>query len=73
MPFEYHRKSKQRNRAMAPYLEAALKYSDQKSDTPPYLYQHIKKINLEEHDPNKLTSCKMIKWEQPVPSHSISW
>ena len=58
---------------MAPYLEAALKYSDQKSDTSPYLYQHIKKVNLEEHDPNKLTSCKMIKCNQAVPSHSISW
>ena len=59
---------------MAPYLEAALKYADlSSSDTPPYLYQHMKKINLEEHDPNKLTKCKMIKWEQPVQSHSISW
>ena len=57
---------------MAPYLEAALKYSDQKSDTPPYVYKHTKKISLEEHDPNKLTSSKMVKWEQPVPSHAIS-
>lgn len=59
---------------MAPYLEAALKYSNlNSSDTPPYLYVHAKKIDLDEHDPNKLKSCKMVKWGQTVSSHSISW
>ena len=58
---------------MAPYLKAVLNYKQANSKSELNSFQHTNQINLDEHDPNKLTEVKKVKWEQTVMSHSISW
>ena len=58
---------------MAPYLKALLNYKEVYSEPDSNSLRSTSQINLDEHDPNKLTEVKKVKWEQTVMSHSISW
>ena len=58
---------------MAPYLKAVLHYKQANSKSELNSFQHTSQINLDEHNPNKLTEVKKVKWDQAVMSHSISW
>ena len=58
---------------MAPYLTAVLNYKENNTEPDVNSFQHTNQINLYEHDPNKLTEVKIVKWDQTVMSHSISW
>lgn len=58
---------------MAPYLKAVLNYKQANSKSELNSFQHTSQINLDEHNPNKLTEVKKVKWDQAVMSHSISW
>lgn len=58
---------------MAPYLKAILNYQKISSEPDLSSFQHTNQINIDEHDPNKLTDVKIVKWDQAVMSHSISW
>ena len=60
-----------RNTKMAPYLKAVLAYVEERSEPTPNSYPHLNKINPNEHDPNKLTEIKKVKWEQAAISHAL--
>ena len=68
-----NRKLKPWSAQMAPYLKAVLNYKEIYREPDSNSFRHTNQINLDEHDPNKLTEVKKVKWEQTVMSHSISW
>lgn len=56
---------------MAVYLKAVLAYAEERSESAPNSYPHVNKIDLNEHDPNKLTEIRKVKWEQTTISHVL--
>ena len=43
---------------MAPYLTAVLNYKETNTEPDVNRFEHTNQINLDEHDPNKLTKVK---------------
>lgn len=56
-----------------PILKSNLNYKESNSEPDLNNFQHKNQINLDEHDINKLTEVKKVKWDQTVMSHFISW
>ena len=56
---------------MAPYLKAVLAYVEERNEPAPNSYPHVNKIDLNEHDPNKLKAIRKVKWEQTTISHAL--
>ena len=64
---------KPENAHMAPYLRAVLSFKKENDEPASHSYQHTSQIDPVEHDPKKLTEIKIVKWDQTVMSHAISW
>ena len=56
---------------MAPYLKAVLAYGEESNTPAPNSYPHVKKIDLNDHDPNKLTEIRKLQWEQTTISQAL--
>ena len=56
-----------------PILKSNLNFKESNSEPDLNNFHHKNQINLNEHDINKLTEVKKVKWDQTVMSHFISW
>ena len=56
---------------MAPYLKAVLAYAEECNEPAPNSYPHVKKIDLNDHDPNKLTEIRKVQRQQAKISHAL--
>ena len=65
--------SKPENAHMAPYLRAVLSFKKENGEPASNSYQYKNQIDPVEHDPKKLTEIRIVKWDQTVMSHAISW
>ena len=69
--FESKQTKRKMKMKMAPYLKAVLAYAKERSEPTPNSYPHVNKIDPNEHDPNKLTEIRKVKWEQTTISHAL--
>lgn len=56
---------------MAPYFESVFAYVEESSKAAPCICPHVDKLDANEHDPNKLTKIKKVKWEQTPIRHAL--